>query len=362
MSNLSQTKLLYAYEDGDTITPSMGVSIDAGYGVSQYWDPNKQAVINTDFVAHNATLYPLPYSSKRGQYVVPDAGGSWFYNNPKGTALTFDANGACTTTGYEKIFKQKSVTVNGLTLPALILIGNIATASDHTDKYIYYSGTFQNKEFLCQQLIPIQTAVGDSYDILMSATGADGSGDEVLSNDNDYVIYTPVFQLAGNSILSGVTYKWQHFSDGSWVDVISQASLYVTGVIAGLPSTSANSLTVYNAGVEGSELYRCVATYQGKTFYKVVNPTDIHDPYYIDDGCSIVGSSVKSDETPTFSPVVYDRSSHTAQVGWNFSYSKVAMNTGDVIGDSVTSKSFSVPYAEIEQYKGIRVRIQATKA
>ena len=40
---------LYAFEDGDVLTPAMGVSWvkpeDVGYGLQQYWNPTINAVI-----------------------------------------------------------------------------------------------------------------------------------------------------------------------------------------------------------------------------------------------------------------------------------------------------------------------------
>ena len=34
----SSTRHLFAYNNGDNITPGMGVQIDPGYGLSQFWD------------------------------------------------------------------------------------------------------------------------------------------------------------------------------------------------------------------------------------------------------------------------------------------------------------------------------------
>ena len=72
---LSRIRHLYAYEDGDKIEARMGVAIDNGYGLTQYWDVNQNKVVNTDFTQHPAVLYPLPYSSKIGRYVKPETQG-----------------------------------------------------------------------------------------------------------------------------------------------------------------------------------------------------------------------------------------------------------------------------------------------
>lgn len=54
----SCVRQLFSYSNGDTITPGMGVQIDAGYGLSQFWDISKGMVTNTDFTQHPATIFP----------------------------------------------------------------------------------------------------------------------------------------------------------------------------------------------------------------------------------------------------------------------------------------------------------------
>ena len=78
MDKLSKVKTLYAYEDGDAITPKMGVVIENGYGLQQYYDPNTGEVSQTRFDEHPAILYPLPWSSKQATYLVPQSG-QWYY-------------------------------------------------------------------------------------------------------------------------------------------------------------------------------------------------------------------------------------------------------------------------------------------
>ena len=36
--NIYNIREIYAYGDGDCITPTMGVSIDPGYALAQYWN------------------------------------------------------------------------------------------------------------------------------------------------------------------------------------------------------------------------------------------------------------------------------------------------------------------------------------
>ncbi len=348
MTSISAIRHLYAYEDGDTITPAMGVKIDAGYGLQQYFNTATKKVVATDFTEHPAILFPQAYSSRQGKIIVPETTGQqWYYNNISTEGAILE-DGAVKSK-FSSIFELSSVVQNGQTFPALKIKGNLATESDYTDKYIYYSSTYQGKAFVCQQLIPIQAAAGDAYKVLISVEGESGSGDNVLSNDNDWIKYTADLQLAGQTV-SGATCAWQKLVDGAW-----QALSNVTG----LTEVSGNTLKVYNAAVEGVEEFRCAVTYGGKTYYETVQATDIHDPYYIEDGCSVTGDAVKKGETVTFSPKVYDRSSGEVSTGWTFSYTLTQRSDGSVITDVTVS---ALTYDNINRYGGINVRIEAIKS
>ena len=348
MNSVSAIHHLYAYEDGDTITPAMGVRIDAGYGLHQYFNPTTKAVVATDFTQHPATLFPQPYSSKLGRILVPESvGQQWYYNNisDEGAILQDGAVKA----KFASLFEITSVTLNGSTFPALKIKGNLATETDYTDKYIYYSSTYKGKAFVCQQLIPIQASVGDAYKVLISVEGENGIGDNVLSNDNDWIKYTANLQLAGQTVASGVTYAWQRLVNGVWQNVSH---------VAGLTEITSNTFKVFNAAVEGVEEFRCVATYGGKEYYEVFQATDIHDPFYIEDGCNIVGDAVKVGETATFNPKVYDRSSGEISTGWTFTYTLLKRSDGSIITDISVN---ALTYENIERYGGINVRIEAFK-
>ena len=348
MNSLSAIHNLYAYEDGDTITPGMGVQIDAGYGLHQYFNPTTKKVVATDFTEHPALLYPQAYSSKQGKIIVPETvGQQWYYNN-------ISSEGAIIEDGAVKdkwasIFELTTVQSNGSTFPALKIKGNLASENDYTDKYIYYSSTSRGKAFTCQQLIPIQAAVGENYKVLISVMGENGAGDNVLSNDNDWIKYTAYLQLAGQTVSSGVTYSFQRLINGAWQTVKN---------VDGLTEISGNTFKVYNAAVEGVEEFRCVATYNSKEYMEVFQATDIHDPFYIEDGCNITGDAVKPGETATFNPKVYDRSTGEVSTGWTFSYTLLRRVDGSVITD-ITVKSLT--YENIDRYGGINVRIEARR-
>ncbi|MCH3994283.1 MAG: hypothetical protein LKE54_04400 [Prevotella sp.] len=348
-NNYSAIHRLYAYQDGDTITPAMGVQIDTGYGLMQYWNPTTKKVVNTDFSVHHPTLYPQPYSSQKGTIVVPEISGQqWYYNNISNEGAILD-NGVIKAK-FSNLFKVGTVVVNGNTYPCLIIIGNLATEDDHTDKYIYYNSTYEGKSFTCQQLIPVQSSVGDAYSVLVSVEGEDGSGDNVLSNDNDWIKYTFNLQLAGQNVSGSMSYAFQKLNGSVWQDISN---------ITSLTEISNNNLKVYNAAVEGVELFRVKITYGGKDYYATVEATDVHDPYYVDDGCNIAGDAVKEGEIVTFNPHVYDRSSGEISTGWGFDYTLTKKTDGSIISDFDEK---SLTYEHIKAVGGVLVRIEAIKS
>lgn len=353
MSGLSKIKNLFAYEDGDTITPRMGVQIAEGYALQQYYDPNTGNVTQTDFSKVPATLFPQAWSSKLAKVIVPSAVGiQWYYNNISDNAGILDESGRVKA-AYQSLFEVATVTQNKMTFPALKIKGNLVNKSlgDFTDKYIYFVGQYNGKPFTCQQLIPVQAAVGEAYTVLLSIEGADGSGDETLSADNDFVKYTAYLQLAGNNV-TGATYAFQHLDGGEWKNITNAA---------GYTEVGTNSLKVFDAAVEGTEIFRVKVTYGGKTFYKTMEVSDVHDPYYIEDGCNILGDSIGSGERATFNPKVYERETGedvTASQGWTFAYTLIDRRDKSVITDFNVS---SLTYDNIQKKGGISVRIEASR-
>lgn len=359
MTNVSRIKTLYAYEDGDTITPRMGVQIATGHGLQQFYNPDTWKVTNTDFSQFPATLFPQPYSGKAGAVVVPASGGQWYYNNVSDNAGILDASGAVKE-AFKTLFEVTQVVMNNKTFPALKIKDNLvnATNKDGTDKYIYYVGTYAGKQFTCEQLIPVQAVTGQGYQLLVSVNGPNGTGDEVLSGDQDWIEYTAQLQMMSTGTpISDAVISFEHFENSGWVPVTHQT---------GVTELSAGKLTLYRSAVDGSELYRAKAVYGGVTYYHTMNPTDEFDPYYIMDGCSIAGDTVRQGETVSFNPKVYARRNGigeededvTVSEGWKFTYTLVGQRDGNVI---TAINQTGITFDILNEYGGIAVRIQATK-
>ena len=348
MSSIHKIKHLYSFEDGDCITPAMGVQIDTGYGLQEYIDPTSGDVIATKFSEHNAKLFPQPYSSRKGAVVVPETEGQqWYYN-------VISDEGAILQDGKVKAkfadrFAVGTVEMNGKTVPARIIKGQLSSKNSPNDQYIFYTSSWSGKQFTCQQLIPVQQALAEACQVLISIMGASGSGDEVLSNENDWILYTVNLQRTGVSITDGVTVKFQKLVGDAWQDCKTiQGDIEIDG----------NTMKLYDAAVDGSEQYRAEVSNNGRKYYGLMNPTDEHDPFYIEDGCNIAGDAVRDEETVTFNPVVYVRSTGEISTGWTFNYTLIERLTGNIIKDVTVATLTGV---NIRKKKGINVRIDASR-
>ncbi|MFR9506784.1 MAG: hypothetical protein SNG69_08930 [Rikenellaceae bacterium] len=357
MSNVNAIDTLYAYDDGDTITPSMGVSIAAGHALAQFWDANAKSVsADSDFTvaANRPTIYPLAFSSSAASYIVPDADGAqWYLNN-----LGSDTAGILSDTGAVKSsfsdrFSVTTYTVNGKTYPALKIIGNLCDEDDLTSKVLYYQGTYNGKQFTCSIDIPITSVSGTQYEVTISCVNEDGVNDTVIDADTETLTLTS-FLTAANAEVSASSYKWQKLVGDTWTDLTTSAGVQTV-------SSNGRTLTVYDAGLDGTESFKAVVTLDSGEYTCTIMLSDTHDPYYVDKGKDFAGESVKTTDTVTYTPKVYCRSTGALQSGWSFSYS-LTDNDGEVLRESSSSvTSFSVAGSDVHEHGTINVNITASK-
>lgn len=348
---ITAIKQLYGFEDGDTVTPGMGVQIADGHGLQQYYNPTDFSVSETDFSRFPAILFPQPYSGKLGRIIVPSTQGQqWYYNNIADSAGILDSNGNVKS-AFQSIFEKTTVTLNGQTFPALKIKANLVgpNQTDVTDKRIYYVSTYRGMQITCQQVIPVMSSVGDAYAVLLSCIGESGSGDNVLSSDNDWVQFTALLQLAGSTV-QGATCQFQKLSGSTWVNLSNQT---------GVTEISNNVIKIYDAAVSGVEMFRAVMTYGGETYTKTFEVSDIHDPFYVMDGCSILGDTIRPGERATFTPKVYRRDTGDEVTGFSFSYVILKRSDSSVITQFDVSQ---LTYDNIVSVDGVIVRTIATRA
>ena len=256
--------------------------------------------------------------------------------------------------------------MNNKTFPALKIKANLVNSTNQisTDIYIYYVGQYGGKQFTCGQCIPVQSVVGDAYQLLVACSGADGSGDEIISTKSETLTYTAFLQSMGaGTTIADAVITFEHFGSNGWTAVSHNSGLTEIATVSG----GGKSLKLYEAAVDGVEMFRAKAVYGGQTYYKVFEPSDEHDPYYIVDGCLIDGDTVKRGDTVTFNPKVYKRQNGmneededvTTSEGWTFTYTLVAQKTGATISDF---NQTGITFERLQSYGGIATRIQASRA
>ena len=354
--NISGIDTLYAYDDGDVITPGMGVSIAAGHVLAQYYDPQtKKVSVDSDFTieANQPVIYPQAFSSKAGAYIVPvKAGEQWYYNNLGADSAGILDAGGNVKSAYSSIFAKTTYTVNGKTYPALKIKGNLCNAEDLTSKVLYYQSSFEGKQIICKIDIPINVSVGTPYEVAINCVNESGVNDTVIDNDVEFLELTSYLNAA-NSEISATSYKWQKLTGSEWQDLTTQSGIYTI-------SNSGKSLKVFDAGLNGIETFRAVLSYNGKSFTKTIVLSDTHEPFYIDKGRNISGQSIRKNETVIYTPKVYDRSNGALQNGWNFGF-VATDNDGKVISSATNKTTFSIPGTTIYEKGTVNVSITASK-
>ncbi len=352
--NYSAIDTLYAYEDGDVVIPGMGVSIASGHALAQFLNPTTGLVSeDSDFrtPANQPTIYPLPYSSKQGEYVIPSTvGQQWYYNNLQVDAAgILDANGAVKG-AYSSLFQVTSYVLNGKTYPALKIIGNLCSKDDQTNKTLYYVSTVGGMQVVCKIDIPVNVSTGTPYNVAISCVNPDGNADTVLDVEGEEYLDLTCQLNTGNTEVSADNYKWQKLVDGVWTDLVTTSGMYTV-------SSNGKKLRVYRNGVEGREDFRAVCTVDGKNYMETILVSDTRDPFFVDFGRNIPSNYVKRTETVTYTPVVYDRKTQQAQSGWSFAYS---FYDDDGVFDNKAGSTASIDGETIKTHGVVHVSITAS--
>jgi len=275
-----------------------------------------------------------------GAIMVPTAV-TFAYN---GVALSFDANGACTTTGYTTIFKKivKSVTIGSNTyqMPSLVIIGNLYSSSNTDNDIITINGTCEiagkSLSFAeISQLVTIGETEGNQYDLYMSA-----SGDTYLNDTNNSVVLTAHANLNGAQItdLSGYSIKWYKITTGG--DVLLGSGQTVTIGVGDVDSQMNIRCDILTSNAVVASAYG--------TVYDASDPLEMQFAV-----TGITGSQIREGETAVITPHVVKRSSgeiykeNNAEVYTSFNF-KTTNNAGsNYILSNETAASFMGSSASI---------------
>lgn len=365
MNQISDIDTLYSYADGDVITPGMGVSIAAGHSLAQFFDPTKVAkdgsvgmvTEDSDFsvAANQPTLYPMPYSSKQGTYVVPSSvGQQWYYNNLQvDSAGILDSNGNVKST-FSKLFQKTTYTLNGKTLPALKIIDNLCSADDQTNKTIYYVGNVNGIQVVCKQDIPVNVTTGTPFNVVITCTNNEKQNDTVIDSKTETL--TLVAQLnSANAPVGGGTYRWEKLVNGSWINIVTISGEYTV-------SSDGKQLVLMEGGVSGIENFRCVVTYNRASYYKVITISDVQDVRFVDKGRSTPSNCIRFSEAVTYTPKVYVRSAGgpILEEGWTFAYA-TSKPDGTIL-ENKTGATYTVQGSTVAEHGALSIAITASKA
>lgn len=368
MINVHAIDTLECISDGETIVPGMGFVLPDGIGTTQYYDPSTGAVTPSYSKSQAVVMWPKCYSSGSGQFVVPEKDGNgqgtwqWYLGNPEseGTALLANAGGAVKSSESRFEATTVTVTVGGAQreMPALKVVGNLASADQTTDVTVYCKFVYNGMTVTCHGTIGVRVTTGSVYEVVLECKGGDGTGDSVIDNENESITLTAQLQKNGERVTDATGgWTWLRMDQGGLVSLTNNA-----------PGIEINGATmkVSEAGVDGMETFFAQTTYGGVTYKKGIELTDVQDPLYVEMGRS--GSTVvRSGETVTYAPTVVSRSTQAVQTGWTFAFGLYDTDGNQVTGGSTTTTSsgsttFSVDYATVKQYGGVSVRITATKS
>jgi predicted RNA-binding protein with TRAM domain len=364
---VNNIETLIYISDGDTIVPGMEFVLSNGIGTTQYYNPNTGKV-SPDYTSKDVSvvLWPKCYSSSLGQFIVPekDANGvgtwQWYLNSPESeaNALLASAGGK----SKNALFEATTVTMSGKTYPALKVVGNLASADSPNDVTIYCKFTYNGLTVTCHATIGVKVTTGEAYEVLISCEGDDGSGDSVIDDETEKLVLTAALQKNGESVTDALSWEWYRQTTTGLKKVEVDDGDSNVWAIGG---TNGNQLTLMEAAVDGMEEYFAQTTYNGSTYRKGIQVTDVQDVYYIDMGRS--GSTILSvGDTTSYTPKVLSRKDKTVQSGWTFAFT-LTDNEGNVVdGGTITSNNgsttLSVDYALVKKYDGLNVRVTATKA
>lgn len=348
MGQLYALESLESYVDGDTIVPDTGYSFNSpGQAAEQFFNPSTKACTpDWNTAANQFIIYPRPYSSLQAKHVAPDSVGmQWYANTITDAGAILDTNGAVKSSWASKVQKT-TIEADGVTYPALKIIGNFASASSLNTVNLYFVSTCNGMSVTCKFPIYLRESTGDSFEVNATAL----NGDFVIDNDTDKIVVTAGFSNAGVAVnLEAAAWSWKKATDAGLVAVTN---------VAGITEINGNVLTLYDGAVEGQEEYYACASYNGKTYMKGFVTSDTHDPYYIDKGKSKDGTILKEAENMTYTPKVRKRSDNSEVIGYYFKFT-IRTNAGVVIDTNSNITSQTITGATVKMNKGITVQISA---
>lgn len=328
MSNVSGITTIKYVRQGDTLS----CGLRSTFPLKQFVTGGN-GIVSPSFAANKPCVYPVIRSSLTATRISPlTEGVSWYYN---GTKITFGTDGLSAAMGdlAAGTFKSETKSVDGVTVPTLTILKDIASSSNIDPDTILFQATV-NTGF--------KTGVSASIEIAIEQTNGEAFLPYITVN-NGGIIDDQVSSLTAKAHLliggtektDGVSYEW--------------FKMKVTDGLDGWISTGAKAqtLTIAESDISSSELYKCVITYGDKTAEAVLEVSDETDVLIIypnpTDGSGNTVPEELSESQPSivYAPEIRKRSDQSVQSGFT-KYYLLTNSSGDTISSQDGGDTFTV--------------------
>lgn len=378
---------LVCIDETDSYAASMGMLFPTDGGNAQYYNKQGDTVTEvspqfSDASNKRLIFFPQIFSAVGNSYLTPGANDVFTFriNNissdaaiiARGTPSTFaivNGSTAWSTAAQGKaqtrsqVFKAMTYTFNGITVPALAIIGDPAYGTQ-ADMQIYCTCEFENGSVTCKGDMEIRPMGDSAFKAVITAVSSIGGNDQVIDTSTETITLTASLLKNGSANgISGATFKWWRLQDKDSTDVTK---------ILGTSAT----LQVTEGLVNGHEEFVVGITYGGATYYASITINDIQDQWTINKGRVVYADSTKASTVENsnvikeanvvdYTPTVVDSHTGAAYSGagtWSYTFT-VRNNAGTVI---YTSTPVSLPYtilgSVVKSNGGLNVHISASNS
>lgn len=339
MSNVSGLTTIKYVKQGDTLS----CALRSTFPLKQFITNGTNA-ITPSFVTNRPCIYPVIRSSLTATRLSPlTTGVVWSYN---GSVINFDSNGLSTAMGAiaAGTFKSEVKTIDGITVPTLTILKDIASVSNIDSDTILFQAVV-NTGF--------QTSVSASIEIGIEQTDGEAFIPYITVNnggvidDNVSTLTAKAHLLVGGSEqTTGVTWKWY--------------KMIVTNGVDGWVSINKTTqqITLAASDINVSELYKCEVSFSGKTADAVLEVADETDvliifPNPTDGHGNTVPEELNADGQTqiVYAPEVRKRENQAVQSGFSFNY-LLTNSSGDEIYSQDGGSTFTVTLTHAQTAMG----------
>lgn len=382
---------LVCIDESDSFASSMGMAFPTDAGNAQYYDKTGDTVSKVSPSFSNATnkrliFFPQIFSAIGNQYLTPGSNDIFTFrlNNltaesaiiAQGTLAQFSGGTALVNGSrvwstaeqgkaqtYAQVFKAMTHTFNGITVPALAIIGDPAYGTQ-ADMQVYCTCNFDNGNISCKGDMEIRPMSETAYKVVIEASSSLGGNDQVIDKSSEYIMLTASLLKNGSANgVSGATFKWWKLEDK---DDESKKLTAETG--------HPEKLKVTESMVNGHQEFVVGVVYGGSTYYASITINDIQDQWAINKGRTVYADSQKNSPVEnsnvirlpnvvSYSPSVVDSHTGAAYNGtgtWTFNFVLKDNNKNTITTSSAVP--FEVTGSTVKQYGGVNVHITATNS